>query len=154
MTDGDDDGLIDTVASMPDALATTANYLRSLGWNDAMPWGIEVTAPDAVARTMSSSQGEHACLATSPTAGRCRRLAEWDALGVKRVDGRPLLSALDEWPGLGIASGDCAADPVRSQGTGMARHLRTSRRSGTTTGPMPMPLPSGFSPRRFAASLA
>lgn len=88
--DGDGDGRIDTVNSVADALATTANYLRGLGWTDGLPWGIEVLAPRDVASGWSSAQNEHACLAQAEPQGRCRRLEQWSALGVVRADGQAL----------------------------------------------------------------
>lgn len=98
-TDGDGDGRVDAVHSVPDALATAANYLKSLGWVDGLPWGIEVTAPRDLARGWSSAEREHACLAQTEPQGRCRRLAQWAALGVTRADGRPL-TPLAENPAL------------------------------------------------------
>lgn len=94
-TDGDGDGRVDAVNSVPDALATTANYLKSLGWIDGLPWGIEVTAPRDLARAWGSAEREHACLAHSEAQGRCRRLDQWAALGLARADGRALASAGD-----------------------------------------------------------
>lgn len=43
--DGDGDGRRDLVASIPDALASTANYLVKAGWERARPWGMEVRLP-------------------------------------------------------------------------------------------------------------
>ncbi len=40
--DGDDDGRIDLVNSLPDAFASAANFLSSLGWNERLKWGREV----------------------------------------------------------------------------------------------------------------
>ncbi len=31
--------------SIPDALASTANYLKKFGWDNTIPWGMEVTLP-------------------------------------------------------------------------------------------------------------
>ncbi len=75
--DFDGDGRRDIVDTVPDALASTANYLRRAGWRSGEPWGWEVRLP----------AGFDASLA-----GRTKRrpLAEWAARGVRRVDGRPL----------------------------------------------------------------
>ena len=75
--DGDGDGRRDLVASIPDALASTANYLRRAGWRTGEPWGYEVKLP----------AGFDASLA-----GRTSRrpLSDWVARGVTRVDGRPI----------------------------------------------------------------
>ena len=75
--DGDGDGRRDLVASIPDALASTANYLKQAGWRTGQPWGVEVRIP----------AGFNGALA-----GRTRRkpLADWRALGITGVDGTPL----------------------------------------------------------------
>ena len=44
--DGDGDGKRDVWNSPADALASTANYLKSLGWREGEPWGEEVQLPD------------------------------------------------------------------------------------------------------------
>ncbi len=43
--DHDGDGRKDLVNSVPDALASTANYLKKAGWVTGMPWGYEVKLP-------------------------------------------------------------------------------------------------------------
>lgn len=43
--DFDGDGKRDLVNSIPDALASTANYLASSGWERDQPWGFEVRLP-------------------------------------------------------------------------------------------------------------
>ncbi|WP_052715939.1 lytic murein transglycosylase [Devosia chinhatensis] len=45
-TDGDGDGRVDLHASLPDALATSAVYLRRLGYQPGFDWGFEVRVPD------------------------------------------------------------------------------------------------------------
>lgn len=98
MVDGDGDGAIDTIHNMADALATAANYLKSLGWVEGLPWGIEVSAPRDIMRQWSSSEREHACLGMSEAQSRCRRLDAWAALGLVRADGQSLTSLRDAWP--------------------------------------------------------
>jgi lytic murein transglycosylase len=75
--DFDGDGRRDLVTSIPDALASTAHYLKRSGWQTGRPWGHEVTLP----------AGFDASLA-----GRTSRrpLSDWVARGVTRVDGGPL----------------------------------------------------------------
>src|SRR6185436_15094914 len=41
MSDGDGGPAADIIHSVPDALATTARYIRGLGWNEGLPWGVE-----------------------------------------------------------------------------------------------------------------
>lgn len=87
--DGDGDGRRDLVASIPDALASTANYLKRSGWRTGQTWGVEVQLPP----------GFNAALA-----GRTKRqpLAAWRALGLQQADGSALAPA-------GIGESDNAA---------------------------------------------
>ena len=73
--DGDGDGRIDPHASLADALATTANYLRGLGYVSGPDWGYEVEVP----------QGFDLLLATRDTLRPVRFFAE---RGIRRVAGR------------------------------------------------------------------
>lgn len=75
--DFDGDGRRDLVDSVPDALASTANFLKRAGWDDRLAWGYEVLLP--------------AGLDTS-TAGRRnkRAISSWVAQGVTRADGQPM----------------------------------------------------------------
>ena len=74
--DADGDGRRDIVGSVPDALGSTANYLKQHGWVTGAPWGYEVLVP-------ARYKGK---------AGRMYRrpVAKWAAAGIKRVDGRRL----------------------------------------------------------------
>ncbi|MGQ0752499.1 MAG: lytic murein transglycosylase [Betaproteobacteria bacterium] len=74
--DFDGDGRRDIVGSVPDALGSAANYLKRAGWQPGEPWGHEVRVP-----------GDY----TGPAGRRDRRsLAEWQRLGIRRVNGEPL----------------------------------------------------------------
>ncbi len=75
--DGDGDGRRDLVASIPDALASTANYLKQSGWRSGQPWGVEVRIPANF---------------NAALAGRTKRkpLADWRALGITLADDNPL----------------------------------------------------------------
>ena len=43
--DFDGDGHRDTIRSVPDALASSANFLKKAGWQSGLPWGFEVKLP-------------------------------------------------------------------------------------------------------------
>lgn len=76
--DFDGDGRRDIVGSVPDALASAANYLKRAGWDSGQPWGYEVRLPENY---------------DGPSGRRDRRpLAAWGRLGVRRIDGKPLNS--------------------------------------------------------------
>jgi membrane-bound lytic murein transglycosylase B len=75
--DADGDGRIDVWDSIPDALASGANYLSRLGWNTGQPWGREVLLPDGF-------DAYQARLDLRASAGF------WSEQGVLGVDGRPL----------------------------------------------------------------
>lgn len=72
--DFDGDGRRDLVTSVPDALASTAAYLKRSGWRSGQPWGVEVRLPDDL---------------DSSGAGRTRRrpLSEWLDAGVAPAAG-------------------------------------------------------------------
>lgn len=74
--DLDGDGRKDLINSVPDALGSTAAYLRKRGWAPGSDWGFEVRLP------------EH----YSGPSGRTRKepMAAWAARGITRIDGRPL----------------------------------------------------------------
>lgn len=74
--DFDGDGRRDLIGSVPDALASTANYLRRAKWQPGQPWTIEVKVPAGYA----GPQGRRSRLP----------LAAWSRYGVARVDGSPL----------------------------------------------------------------
>src|SRR5215207_4479332 len=44
--DGDGDGRRDIWTSVPDALASTANFMQQKGWDPSLPWGFEVVLPE------------------------------------------------------------------------------------------------------------
>lgn len=75
--DMDGDGRRDIVDSVPDALGSTANFLKKAGWVEGLPWGYEVSLPRGF---------------DSKLAGRKKKkpLSSWASMGVTRVDGRPL----------------------------------------------------------------
>ncbi len=74
--DFDGDGRRDIVGSIPDALASTANFLREAGWKRGAPWGYEVRLP----KDYRGPSGRRTRLA----------LSEWHALGVRRGDRKRL----------------------------------------------------------------
>ncbi|MFJ1301410.1 lytic murein transglycosylase [Pseudomonadota bacterium AL_CKDN230030165-1A_HGKHYDSX7] len=89
--DFDGDGRRDLVDSKPDALASTANFLKRAGWNPALTWGFEVTVP--------------AGMDTSGTGRRNKKpMSQWAAQGIKRADGRAL-PAGDQQVGLLLPAG-------------------------------------------------
>lgn len=76
--DFDGDGRRDLVSSIPDALASTANFLSKRGWQSGQPWGFEVKIPQGM-----SVSGE----------GRRNKksLSSWINQGVVRADGSALV---------------------------------------------------------------
>ncbi|MCE9683819.1 lytic murein transglycosylase [Halomonas alkalisoli] len=70
--DGDGDGRRDIWGSIPDVMASTANYLARAGWQTGRPWGVEVRLPD-----------DFDYAQTELTTRRASR--EWAAQGVRGV---------------------------------------------------------------------
>lgn len=77
-SDGDGDGKSDIWNSIPDALATTATFLKASGWRPGLSWAYEVEQSSALD-----------CTLEGPDEGR--PVADWIAAGAKRVAGR-------KWP--------------------------------------------------------
>ncbi len=79
--DFDGDGRRDLWDSVPDVLASAANYLAAHGWHAGVTWGLEVTvqAPGAFDWGLSD-----------PTVRK--PLGEWQSLGIRRVGGQSLPS--------------------------------------------------------------
>lgn len=75
--DFDGDGRKDIWTSIPDALASTAQFLKNHGWETGVDWGAEALLPDGFALKAS----DHA---------EFRPFSEWTARGVARADGSPL----------------------------------------------------------------
>ncbi|MEH0070357.1 lytic murein transglycosylase [Pannonibacter sp. Pt2-lr] len=69
------DGRRDIWTSVPDALASTANYLKEHGWQPGKTWGYEISLP----------RGFDYSLADESTT---KTLGEWAKLGVVRANGR------------------------------------------------------------------
>ncbi len=69
------DGRKDIWGTVPDVLASIANYLKHWGWKPGAGWGHEVIVPQGFDYRRSRAT-----------------YAEWGALGVKRADGKPLPS--------------------------------------------------------------
>lgn len=78
--DFDGDGRRDLLGSVPDALASTANYLKNSGWQTGQPWGHEVRLPPGF---------------DASTAGRRNKqpMSAWAAQGLRLADGSPLPSS-------------------------------------------------------------
>lgn len=74
--DFDGDGIRDIWNSVPDALASIANYLVHYGWVKGRDWGFEVSVPANVT-----------CAMEGPDQGK--KISDWAALGITRVNGKP-----------------------------------------------------------------
>jgi lytic murein transglycosylase len=74
--DLDGDGRRDVVDSVPDAVGSTANFLKKAGWVSGLPWGFEVRLPAGFKGLLGRKAK--------------RPLSAWASMGVTRADGRPL----------------------------------------------------------------
>jgi membrane-bound lytic murein transglycosylase B len=75
--DFDGDGRRDVVDSIPDVLASTANNLKMDGWESGAGWGYEIVLPPHFDYLLADRS-------------RQMTIRQWQALGIKRADGRPL----------------------------------------------------------------
>jgi lytic murein transglycosylase len=89
--DGDGDGRRDLMDSVPDALASTANFLHRAGWRKGEPWGYEVVLPAGFDSSVAGRRNK-------------RPLSYWTGRGVRRADGQPI-AASDAAAGLLLPAG-------------------------------------------------
>ncbi len=75
--DADGDGRIDIWNSIPDALASAANYLAKAGWKNDQTWGRAVKLPNKIDVSLAGLETK-------------LPLSRWQALGVRRSDGHAL----------------------------------------------------------------
>lgn len=78
--DFDGDGHRDIWQSVPDTLASIANYLAKKGWQRGRDWGFEVRISDGVS-----------CAQEGPD--RAKPLSVWADMGITRISGKPFPKA-------------------------------------------------------------
>ncbi len=74
--DFDGDGKRDIWNSVPDTLASIANYLVKSGWQRGRDWGYEITIPDGVS-----------CAQEGPD--RAKAVSAWASDGLTRISAAP-----------------------------------------------------------------
>ena len=77
--DHDGDGNKDIWGTLPDIFASIANYLAKSGWRDDQTWGRPAAVPRGFKAKLTGRKLR-------------KRLSEWQALGVRKVDGTDLPS--------------------------------------------------------------
>ena len=80
--DADGDGRRDIWGSMPDVVASTANFLSRSGWQAGVPWGVEVRLPAG----FDYGRADMAVRQSS---------AQWSAEGLRAIDDQPLPELAD-----------------------------------------------------------
>lgn len=80
--DGNNDGHIDIWNTEADVFASAANYLSKSGWDDKYTWGRQVKIPNGIDESLLGIEKD-----------KGRPLAEWQQLGVRRLNGQPLPKA-------------------------------------------------------------
>ncbi len=80
--DADGDGRRDIWGSLPDVIASTANFLARSGWQRGQPWGLEVRLPTGFDYARADADLQQTATA-------------WAAEGVQTMDGTPLPALTD-----------------------------------------------------------
>ncbi len=80
--DADGDGRRDIWGSVPDVMASTANFLAHSGWQAGQPWGLEVRLPPGFDYARADADVRQPASA-------------WAAEGVQSMDGTPLPAITD-----------------------------------------------------------
>lgn len=78
--DYDGDGRKDIWTSKPDVFASIANYMQKNGWQEGQPWAIPVKLPVHFDKNLIGKSIH-------------KRVSEWNALGVRTMQGEPLPEA-------------------------------------------------------------
>ena len=91
--DGNNDGVKDIWTNQFDAFASIANYLHTVGWDNKLPWGVEVTLNQPLDLSLSGIEKNKA-----------RSLSDWQSKGVtlasfsqQEQDKLTALSQADLW---------------------------------------------------------
>ncbi|MCK3658987.1 lytic transglycosylase [Pasteurellaceae bacterium Pebbles2] len=74
--DGDKDGRADIWTNEYDVFASIANYLHTVGWDNKLPWGVEVVLTQPMDLSLSGTEK-----------GKARSLSSWQAQGVMLKNG-------------------------------------------------------------------
>lgn len=75
--DADGDGRINIWGSVPDALASAANYLAKAGWKNDQTWGRQVKLPKKIDSSLTGLETR-------------LPISRWQEIGVRRINGRDL----------------------------------------------------------------
>lgn len=73
-SDGNDDGKLNIWKDKDDIFASSANYLKKIGWNAKEPWGIEIKLPKTFDPYIAKFTEE-------------KSMKEWESLGIKQANG-------------------------------------------------------------------
>ncbi|MDU5698705.1 MAG: lytic murein transglycosylase [Haemophilus parainfluenzae] len=91
--DGNNDGVKDIWTNQFDAFASIANYLHTVGWDNKLPWGVEVTLNQPLDLSLSGIEKNKA-----------RSLSDWQSKGItlasfsqQEQDKLAALSQADLW---------------------------------------------------------
>jgi len=89
--DYDNDGRKDIWTTEADAFASIANYLKQAGWDDNLTWGRQVQLPEGFDNNNILKRGTRNRSQWLEFWGNSERsLADWQALGVRKMDGTDL----------------------------------------------------------------
>ncbi|NMR25553.1 lytic murein transglycosylase [Pseudoalteromonas sp. NEC-BIFX-2020_015] len=89
--DYDNDGRKDIWTTQADAFASIANYLKQAGWNDDLTWGRQVKLPEGFDKNYILKRGTRTRKQwLEYWADSERSLADWQALGLRKMDGTDL----------------------------------------------------------------
>ena len=83
--DFDGDGVKDIWNSVPDTLASIANYLQAFGWQAGRDWGFEIAMPDTLTCALEGPDQQ-------------QMISTWESQGVIRVNGKPFPAAEQDKP--------------------------------------------------------
>jgi lytic murein transglycosylase len=114
LADGDQDGKVDSIRSVPDALMLTAKKVRADGWQPGLPWALAVTLPAGFDRSLALREKAfggtlYGRVSKTLLDGNRRPLAEWLRRGL--VLGAPVAGLPADTPFALLSMNDDADGP-------------------------------------------
>lgn len=127
LADGDQDGKVDSIHSVPDALMLTAKKVRADGWLPGLPWALAVTLPPPFDRSLALREKAFGGTLYSGVAKKLldanrRPLAEWQRLGA--VSTSPLDGVPADTPFVLLSLNDDAEGPYLLASSNFEAHYK------------------------------
>ena len=144
--DFDGDGRRDLVGSIPDALASTANFLHKAGWREGETWGYEVQLPAGFDASQAGRRNKQAVASWSARGVTTPSGATWRAIDIVKLLRNPRMAGIVVYKGTVYPEAKAQWKPIVSMRTWEEfQRIKSGRKqSGAPSAGKPKHLLSGF----------